>query len=222
MRYAFHDGVTWQFETIDLISAGGNISLALRADGSPIASYVQEVEDHWGDIEYAVRYAVRAASGWEATTNAGFTIWHGGWGSTSLALTATGTPLIAFTDPSQGLSWFSTRSRGCRGRLMLTRALAGRSLWPSIARTGLISYMSGAKEIRLFGRTVDGTRTTKPGSSRPTSSTARRISKRSASHWTHEMPDTWAGLCITSKINRSTSTTAVLAVAAATDALATG
>ena len=103
MRYAFHDGVTWQFETIDPISAGGNISLALRADGTPIASYVQEVEDHWGDIEYAVRYAVRAASGWEATTIAGFTIWHGGWGSTSLALTAAGTPLIAFTDPSQGL-----------------------------------------------------------------------------------------------------------------------
>ena len=87
MRYAFHDGVTWQFETIDPISPGGNISLALRADGTPIASYVQEVGDHGGDIEYAVKYAIRSASGWDVAPIAGFTIWHGGRGSTSLALT---------------------------------------------------------------------------------------------------------------------------------------
>ena len=49
MRYAFHDGVAWQFETIDPSAPGGNISLALRADGTPIASYVQEVGDH-GEI----------------------------------------------------------------------------------------------------------------------------------------------------------------------------
>ena len=48
MQYAFHDGITWQFETIDPISPGGNISLALGADGTPIASYVQEVADHGG------------------------------------------------------------------------------------------------------------------------------------------------------------------------------
>ena len=59
--------------------------------------------------------------------------------------------LIALRTQVRGCSWFSTRSRGCRGRLTPTQALVGRSRWPSIARTGLISHTSGAKEIRLFG-----------------------------------------------------------------------
>ncbi len=102
-RYAFHDGVAWQYETIDPGSSGGNISVALRADGTPIASYVQELGDWNGDIEYAVRYAIRGTSGWEVTTIGGFIIWHGGRGWTSLAVTAAGSPIIAYTDPGQGV-----------------------------------------------------------------------------------------------------------------------
>ncbi len=91
VKYAWHDGIAWQVETVDTglsSESGGHTSMALDAEGTPHISYF----DHWNGT---VKYASKDATGWRTEVlPTGFEYFRGT--STSLAVDANGYPHIGF------------------------------------------------------------------------------------------------------------------------------